>query len=655
VPSASSSDRKATEPAPTGDSLVPASSNYVAGLPNDDVATETISDIASLVAAAMERKSEQPPASGPVQTNPREGTAGAPYLTLDLAGARQTFPLPWTGEVLIGRSDSCHIVVSNPSVSRVHMRINTIRGESAVTDLTSHNGTRVNGKLLTDTQALVSGDVVSVCDVEITYHESGKSDNDRPILDFKRFKERAEEELERLLLYGRPMAIMVAQFESSGVDRLQLARALGGQLRMIDLVGWDNDRQVLLLLNETDSKRAPFALDRIRAALSRLSPVARVGYAISPGDGFKFEALVARACADRPVDGALDTGPIRIGNQELVAVDLTMRRLFALIDRLAKADLAVLITGETGSGKEVAAQALHAWSPRSDRRFVTLNCAAFQENLLESELFGHERGAFSGAAQAKPGLLEIASGGTVLLDEVGELSATAQAKLLRVLETKKLTRLGGVQERDVDIRIVAATNRDLSSEVKLGHFRQDLYFRLSAAIVELPPLRERRKEIPLLAQMFLDRACQAAGRARMSIHPAAMERLIWCAWPGNVRQLRNTMEYAAATVGGDVLEREHVQGRADSGFSERVYDDVTSEYSTAVEGKTALSLRRGPPQPSGQSLQEEIAALTARRIGEALAATGGNQTHAARLIGMPLRTFITKLKDLKTLGDKKPE
>ena len=634
-------------------------------LSGDDVPTEIISDVSSLVAAAMDYQStdppfSEPPASRPVSSRPvptgshlREEVAGAPYLTLELNGTRQTFALPWTGEVLIGRSESCHIVVSNPAVSRVHMRINSIRGEAAVTDLKSHNGTRVNGKLITDTQALVSGDVVSVCNVEITYREAGKTDTDRPILDLKRFKERAEEELERLLLYGRPMAILVAEFETSGVDRLHLARALGGQLRLIDLVGWDGERQLILLLNETDSKRAPFALDRIRAALSKLAPVARVGFATSPADGFKLEALVARASADRPSERAPDSGPIRIGNQELVASDLTMRRLFALIDRLAKADLAVLITGETGSGKEVAAQALHEWSPRSDNRFVTLNCAAFQENLLESELFGHERGAFSGAAQAKPGLLEIASGGTVLLDEVGELSATAQAKLLRVLETKKLTRIGGVQEREVDIRIVAATNRDLGNEVKLGNFRQDLYFRLSAAVIELPPLRERRKEIPQLAQMFLNRACDAVGRARMSIDPTALERLIWCSWPGNVRQLRNTMEYVAATVAGDVVERDHLLGRADSGYEEPAYNDETTEYA-AASGKTKLLLRQKqePAQPPGQSLHDEIAALTARRISEALAATGGNQTHAARLIGMPLRTFITKLKDLKQSGEK---
>jgi DNA-binding NtrC family response regulator len=555
--------------------------------------------------------------------------------------------------VLIGRAETCHIVVSHKSVSRVNTRITTIRGEAAVTDLKSRNGTRVNGKVIEDTHALVSGDVVTVCDAELTFHEAGRTGDDRPILDFARFKQRAEEELERLLLYQRPMALLVAELETADVDRLVLARALGGLLRVIDLAAWDGEgRRVLILLTETDSERVPFALDRIQHALSSVAKVLRVGFATSPTDGFNLDALLARAMVERTTEKAPESGPpIEIGKLRVVASDPTMRQIFALIERLARADLAVLITGETGTGKEVAAGALHEWSPRRDKRFVTLNCAAFQENLLESELFGHERGAFSGAAAAKPGLLEVANGGTVLLDEIGELSATAQAKLLRVLETKRLTRLGGIQEREVDIRIVAATNRALHEEVKIGHFRQDLYFRLSAAIVEIPPLRERKKEIPLLAQMFLDRACDTGARTRMTLDPAALERLQESSWPGNVRQLRNTMEYVAATVPGDIVERGHLRSGAAEGFDERLYDDETTEYSTSqTNGARTLTERKVDLKQRFPVLQDEIAQLTARRIVQALDATGGNQTQAAKLIGMPLRTFISKLKELKPPG-----
>jgi DNA-binding NtrC family response regulator len=355
---------------------------------------------------------------------------------------------------------------------------------------------------------------------------------------------------------------------------------------------------------------------------------------------------------DRPSERVPESGPIQVGGQPIIASDPTMRQLFELIERLARADLAVLITGETGTGKEVAAEALHHWSGRRDKRFVTLNCAAFQENLLESELFGHERGAFSGAAATKPGLLEAASGGTVLLDEIGELSATAQAKLLRVLETKRLTRLGSVQEREADIRIVAATNRALHEEVKIGHFRQDLYFRLSAAIVEIPPLRDRKREIPLLAQFFLDKACDSGARTRMTIDPDALERLQESTWPGNVRQLKNTMEYVAATVPGDVVERRHLRSGPGEGFDERLYEDETTEYHTSSSnGARTLSERKPDLRQRFPVLQDEIAELTARRILQALDATGGNQTQAAKLIGMPLRTFISKLKELKPSGE----
>jgi two-component system, NtrC family, response regulator AtoC len=603
-----------------------------------------------------ERKSTKGVAAGSVRfqfqtpSSLGEEIAAAPYLTLSLGDSRQTFPLPWTGEVLIGRAESCHVIVNNKSVSRVNTRITTIRGEAAVTDLKSRNGTRVNGKRIEDTQALVSGDMIGVCNAELTFHEAGKGEKERPILDFARFKQRTEEELERLLLYQRPLALLVAQLEATEVDRLLLARALSGLLRVIDLAAW-HEGQVMVLLTETDAERVPFALDRIERSLAGVAPVSRVGFATSPTDGFNFDALLARALVDRPGERAPESGPVLVGKSPIVASDPTMRQLFALIERLARADLAVLISGETGTGKEVVAQALHEWSPRRDKRFVTLNCAAFQENLLESELFGHERGAFSGAAGTKPGLLEMANGGTVLLDEIGELSATAQAKLLRVLETKRLTRLGGVQEREVDIRIVAATNRALHEEVKIGHFRQDLYFRLSAAIVEIPPLRERKREIPKLAQLFLDRACDAGARTRMRLDAGALERLLESTWPGNVRQLRNAMEYVAATVPGEVVERGHLRSGPSETFEERLYDDETTEYALGGSGARAIVERKPDLRQRFPVLQDEIAALTARRIVQALEATGGNQTQAARLIGMPLRTFISKLKELKPGGE----
>jgi len=258
------------------------------------------------------------------------------------------------------------------------------------------------------------------------------------------------------------------------------------------------------------------------------------------------------------------------------------------------------------------------------------------ETLLESELFGYEKGAFSGANVAKPGLFEAGHGGTVFLDEVGELSAAAQARLLRVLETKTLLRLGSVKEREVDIRVVAATHRDLPAEVKAGKFREDLYFRLGAATVQLPPLRERPREIALLARHFVEMAARALNREPPLLSARTMAVLAENPWPGNVRELKNAMEYAAATSSEAVLEPWHlpqVLTGARMGLAPPPPPPVVSPESQC---------------PSGfRPLAEEIRELERRRIREALAATDGVQTKAAELIGMPRRTFVLRLRELR--------
>jgi two-component system, NtrC family, response regulator AtoC len=325
---------------------------------------------------------------------------------------------------------------------------------------------------------------------------------------------------------------------------------------------------------------------------------------------------------------------ITLGTQRFVVADPAMVRIFALVERLAQSDAPVLITGETGVGKEVAAAALHAWSARRQRPLVTINCAALPDTLLESELFGHERGAFSGAVAAKPGRLENAAGGTVLLDEVGELSAGAQAKLLRVLETKRSNRLGALAERLVDVRIVAATNRSLAEEVKAGRFRQDLYFRLAAATIVLPPLRDRREDLPALARHLLAEACARLPRPPMTIAPAAMLRLASYPWPGNVRELRNVLEVAAAAVAGSALEASHLV-------------ELLPATPPARETVAGVSEAGGAAlvPPAFRNLYDEIRELERTRIAAALAAAGGVRVRAAALIGMPLRTFVTKLRE----------
>lgn len=324
---------------------------------------------------------------------------------------------------------------------------------------------------------------------------------------------------------------------------------------------------------------------------------------------------------------------VTLGSNVSLLADPAMVRLYELLRRLARSALPILITGETGTGKENAALAVHHFSSRSSGPMVSINCAAIPENLFESELFGHIRGSFSGATSDKPGRLETASGGTVFLDEVGELPLPAQAKLLRALETGMVMPVGGVRERKIDCRLVAATNRDLEAEGRAGRFREDLYFRLAAATVTLPPLRERQSEIPLLAQRFLDDACRKLTRAPLKLSETTRALLMRHPFPGNVRELRNLMDYCAATVTEDQIQAIHLPPRFAT-------PPLISQLKTNPSAETAP-----PSEPAAfRNIADEVQELEKRRMREALDATSGNQKRAAQLIGMPLRTFVSKLK-----------
>jgi DNA-binding NtrC family response regulator len=244
--------------------------------------------------------------------------------------------------------------------------------------------------------------------------------------------------------------------------------------------------------------------------------------------------------------------------EEVLGESLKMREIFALLEKIAATDLRVLITGETGTGKEMVARSLHAASPRSDRPLVVLDCGAIPRELTESTLLGHEKGSFTGAVSQHRGVFEQAQGGTLMLDEIGELPLELQPKLLRVLENQELKRVGGDRVIKTDVRVLAATNRDLRQMVNAGQFREDLYFRLSVITVELPPLRERREDIPLLAEFFL-RPVSARRAMEMTFSPDALRALCTYPFPGNVRELRNVVERAAALCDGPVIQRRDIQ------------------------------------------------------------------------------------------------
>jgi two-component system response regulator HydG len=312
----------------------------------------------------------------------------------------------------------------------------------------------------------------------------------------------------------------------------------------------------------------------------------------------------------------------RFGFEGIVGHSPAMQRVFEILVQVSATNATVLVLGESGTGKELVARAIHANSPRRERRFVAVNCAALSEGLIESELFGHVKGAFTGAVAAKEGRIVYADGGTLFLDEVGDMPLATQAKLLRVLETREVQPVGGNTLQRVDIRLVAATNRDLRRMVREGTFREDLLFRLQVVAVELPPLRQRAGDVPLLVEHFLVELAAQHGRAVRGIAPEARAALVRYEWPGNVRELRNVVENMVLLARGDVLELEDVP--------EGVREGAAESHARADGYRLA-----------GRSLSD-----VERDLIEAnLELAGGNREKAARILGMGERTLYRKLKE----------
>jgi DNA-binding NtrC family response regulator len=322
----------------------------------------------------------------------------------------------------------------------------------------------------------------------------------------------------------------------------------------------------------------------------------------------------------------------RRGAPQIVGEDARLKQVTVALHRAAATDTTVLLEGESGTGKELFARALHALSPRADGPFVAINCAAIPETLLETELFGHEKGAFTGASQRKPGKFELAHRGTLFLDEIGDLPLSLQAKILRALEEKRFERVGGTAPLQVDVRVVAATNRNLKAAVAARQYREDLYFRLSVFPITIPPLRERPDDIPMLAKYFVDRFCRDLNKKPLNFAPSAVQELRNYAWPGNVRELQNCIERACILTEGDTIHARHL----------------------------SLSFREAPTSPAAEAdawskidLSGTLADATRRVVSEAerrkieqtLGEAGGNRGRAAELLQVSYKTLLAKLKE----------
>jgi two-component system response regulator HydG len=308
----------------------------------------------------------------------------------------------------------------------------------------------------------------------------------------------------------------------------------------------------------------------------------------------------------------------------LIGKSKQMQTVFELIRRVARVRSTVLITGRSGTGKELVAKAIHYNSARKSKPFVAINCAAIPEMLLESELFGHVKGAFTGATESKPGLFEEADGGTLLLDEIGELPPAMQAKLLRTLQERQVRRVGSTRSIEVDVRLIAATNHDLNALVGKGRFREDLYFRINVISIDVPPLVEHPEDIPLLVQHFLERYAAEHGRPAPAMSPEAFKAIMSYEWPGNVRELENAIERAVALSTGDAIQPGDLPG--------------------SVTGKQNGLVKAGPDESM------TLRRLEDRYILEVLERTGGNRVRAAQILGVDRKTLYRKLKALASAG-----
>jgi DNA-binding NtrC family response regulator len=568
------------------------------------------------------------------------------------------YELPTSGELLIGRAPDVQIRLRDPSASRVHARLAVTSDGIYISDLGSYNGTRVNGERISSATRLQPGDSIAICDVILLYRRRSPAALLRPIHgSLSPLRERLDEELERALSGYGALSVMCIELSTPSdaaspieLPLASLAEKLGPQLRAMDAVARDGHSRLFVLLPD---RAGPDTLRLGQALLPGLLPILpalRIGYASFPEDSSDAASLLAaaQAAAGGAVVGTVAGAGaavtrLRVGEHEILLADAAMLRLYSLLERLAQSELPVLIHGETGTGKELAAQVLHGRSPRRDKRLVSINCAALPESLAESELFGHERGAFSGAVASKQGLLEAASGGTVFFDEVGELPLSLQAKLLRVLETKRLLRVGDTRERPVDVRIVAATNRRLEDEIKAGRFRQDLYFRLASAVVVLPPLRERPRELPILARAFLAQAGRTLGREALLLAPTTLERLLRYGWPGNVRELKNAMDYAAAVVTDVVVEPEALPPAILSATPGSPKDEAAPFAGGTSGGPLPTSLSQLARAILRLEASDKLLAIEEALVTEALALADGNKSAAARLLGVHRKVVERRL------------
>ena len=580
-------------------------------------------------------------------------------LIVSSEGMFTTHRLPNSGAVTLGRAAGNFVRVEHPSISRSHAVL-SIGTTLRILDLDSSNGTRVAGHRIEPNTPVdvAAGDAIELGAVMVMIQRVTAALPPRRMLSHDYFEARVEEECARRSRSGGSFTVARINVPST-VPQEEVQESFQETLRAHDVLAVYAPSEYEILLDASPENAAE-VIGRLRQRLEEDGIDVQTGTACYPRDGATPGALIARAnAAVRGVEAAM--------HEDVDDVDETaMEGLKKLVARVAASTISVLILGETGVGKEVLAETLHRLSPRAGHTFLRLNCAALSESLLESELFGHERGAFTGAVSQKLGLLETAEGGTIFLDEVGELPMSTQVKLLRVLEERKVMRVGGLHSRSIDVRFVSATNRDLEGEVARGAFRQDLFFRLNGVTVVVPPLRERPVEIEKLSHVFITQASRDNKRRAPDLSREALALLLSYSWPGNIRELRNVMERAVLLCGdGPITPRHLPVEKMAATLSARPPRATTQSPPTVAppppsvpipaHSSTALNafhaenstdawpaVRESSP-PSGGSLKAELETVERHRILDALERCAWNQTKAALYLGISRGTLVSRL------------
>jgi DNA-binding NtrC family response regulator len=549
-------------------------------------------------------------------------------------------------DLVLGRTAPSDVVVASAKLSRKHARFSYGDEGVLVEDLDSRNGTILAGRK-TEHAVLHSGDMLLLGDVTVSVHLAAPLEVTLlGVMTHGRFVTLLEAEAVRTRELGTHAALLFIKhiegkaasgFLATVTQLLQPHDSVSTYTRSII--------EVLLTDLNSDGERA----NKLARSLSERGLLC--GGALLPGSAGAAQDLIAQARA--ALDSATSDGSPRLQTlpspatreSGVVADGVTMKKMMALVERVAESSIPVLIYGETGSGKEVIAREIHERSTRSRAALCTVNCGALLPQLVESSLFGHERGAFTGADRQKKGLFEEAHGGTLFLDEIGELPLVAQASLLRVLETKRIVRVGGTKEIPVDVRIVAATHRGLESMCQKGTFRQDLLFRLNVMTLHMPPLREHPEDIDGLVQLFLERAAEQNGRQVPSVSRSARDILAEYAWPGNVRELRNEIERAVVICEGRSITPDDL--------SDRVRDAVSTSARSEPEPPvvelenmrpSGHPAERVTPPVEGLSLRDAVQEYERHLIVQALQQCGGNQTSAAKHLKLPRRTLVHKIR-----------